>query len=98
MIFYLKKYALEVPAYNGRLRSKFEVNRTSHFSLVFSYYNHSSFCTNHKNRSNSEKHALIGLKFDMHVDQPNANISTKFGAYICIWLLYRQYSCTQVIL
>ena len=73
MIFYLKstKFAVEVPACDWRLNSKFEVNHAMRYKFQCFF----SFRTNTKT---GETHASIELKFGKRVGQPQANISNKF--------------------
>ena len=84
-IFYLKntKFAVEVPAYKGRLHSKKnEANCASHFRdtseqsffAFFFFFSHK-----HKSYSNSGLHTSIKLKFGTHVGLSKANICTNVG-------------------
>jgi len=108
MIFYLKntKFAVEVPAYNRKLHSKVEVNRTSRFRHTIDQS--LSFCSSfffllillllhkHKNHSNSGMHTLIKLKFGTHVGQPKVNINAKFCEDPTkILVVINDYSCKQ---
>ena len=82
--FYPKitKFAVELPAYKGRLDSKIEVNRARCFrdtrdlsvSFCSLFFFSSSFRTNHKIGSNSQVHTPIRLKFGTLVD-----VSINFG-------------------
>ena len=90
MTFYPKftKFAVEVPAYKGRLDSKFEVNRARRFrdmrdqsfSFCSSFFSPpSSFHTNHKVGFNLQARTLISLKFGTLVGCIQANSGTNFG-------------------
>jgi len=74
------KYAVEVPAYQGRLHTKFEENRISRSKdmteQTFFIY---SFSLSLKKCYNSQIHNLIKLKFGTLVRHPKAIISTNFG-------------------
>ena len=91
--FYLKitKFAVELPAYKGRLDSKIEVNcarrfrdtRDQSFSFCSSFFflllASSSFRTNHKIGSNSQVRTLILLKFSPLVGYQEVNVRMNFG-------------------
>ena len=75
------KFATQLPASQGSLHFKFEVNRSSHFrdtscqSFVFS----SSFRTLAKIAITSKTRTLIALKLGTQKGSPKANPSIKFG-------------------
>ena len=86
VIFNLKntKFAVELPAYKGRLHSKNEANCASRFrdtsEQSFSFCSSFFFFSHkHKNYSNSGMHTSIKLKFGTRVGLSKANIRTKFG-------------------
>ena len=89
---------MEVPAYNGRLHSKFEVNCASHFRDVsdhkVSVFFSLAFRTNHKIDSNLQACILIWLKFGTFVGYIQANSGailvriqqkfTELQTFICV--------------
>jgi len=79
-------YPVEVPAYQGRLNTKFEENCVKRFQDMseqtfefFSLFFSSSFRTLEKNRCNSQTRTPIQLKFGTLVGRPEAIISVNFG-------------------
>ena len=80
MIFYPKiaKFAVEVPAYKGKVHSKIEVNHAGDTSDQFIF---SFFVFLHKSQidSNSQVHTLIQLKFGTLVGCIKANSDINFG-------------------
>ena len=89
MIFYPKntKVAVEVPAYQGRLHTKFEKNCVKRFQdmseqtfkIFFLAFFSLSFHTLEKNCCNSQTCTPIPLKFRSLVGHPEAINSTKFA-------------------
>ena len=99
MIFYLKNtdVTVEVPAYKGRLHTKFEENRikrfrdiseqTFEFFFVFFFF---IFLHTWKKCCNSQTRSAIQLKFGTIVGCPKAIISINFGEN-----LYKILSCNR---
>ena len=90
VVFYLinPKVAVDVPAYQRRLHTKFEKNRAKRFRGIseqtfkfFSWFFFSFFVFSHtwKNRCNSQTCTLIQLKFGTLVERQKAIISINFG-------------------
>ena len=85
VVFYLinPKVAVEVPAYQGRLHTKFEENRAKRFrdmsEQTFKFFFFFVFLHTWKNRCNSQTCTSIQLKFGTLVGRQKAIISINFG-------------------
>ena len=81
------KFVTQLPASQGRLHSKFEGNRSSHFrdmncqSFVFFFFVFFFFVFSHtcKNCYNKQTRTPIAMKFGTQKGSPKANPSIKFG-------------------
>ena len=85
MIFYPKntKVDVEVPAYQGRLHTKFEENCVKRFrdmsERTFKFFSSSRLFAHLKNRCNSQTRSPIQLKFGALVGRPEAIIIINCG-------------------